>query len=75
LQSFLNYLTLAAGWKFTELHNVQRLSANTLAPVNRVCVTTIQCLYLILRGEPELDRELQEHSLSDLPGLAGNPKK
>ena len=58
------------GWKFTKLHNVQRLSSNTFAPLNRVCVTTIQRLYSMLRDEPELDLELEEHSLFDLPDMA-----
>ena len=58
------------GWKFIELHNVQRLSSNTFAPLNRVCVTTIQRLYSMLRDEPELDLELEGHSLFDLPDMA-----
>lgn len=57
---FQQYLTPDDGRKFTELYNVQRLSSNTFDPVNRVCITTIQRLYSMLRGEPELaDPELE----------------
>jgi type I restriction enzyme R subunit len=71
---FQQYLTPDDGRKFTELYNVQRLSSNTFDPVNRVCITTIQRLYSMLRGEPELDPELEEHSLFDLPALPQRPK-
>ncbi len=71
---FQQYLTPDDGRKFTELYNVQRLSSNTFDLVNRVCITTIQRLYSMLRGEPELDPELEEHSLFDLPALPEKPK-
>ncbi len=48
--------------KFTELYTVQHLRTNSIDPVARVVVTTIQRLYSILRGEPELDEELDERS-------------
>src|SRR5205085_10271571 len=51
---------------FTELYNVQHLSSNVIDPVARATVTTIQRLYSILKGEPELDPELDEHSAYDL---------
>jgi type I restriction enzyme R subunit len=72
---FQQYLTPDDGRKFTELYNVQRLSSNTFDPVSRVCVTTIQRLYSMLRGEPELDPELEEQSLFDLPTLPEKPKE
>jgi type I restriction enzyme, R subunit len=43
------------GRKFTELYNVQRLASNKLDPVARVVITTIQRLYSMLQGEPDLD--------------------
>ena len=52
--------------KFTELYNVQHLSTNVIDPVARVTITTIQRLYSILKGEAELDPELDEHSAYDL---------
>jgi type I restriction enzyme R subunit len=75
LTEFQQYLTPDDGRKFTELYNVQRLSSNTFDPVSRVCITTIQRLYSMLRGEPELDPELEEHSLFDLPALPEKPKE
>src|SRR5205085_8432780 len=42
-------------------------------PVARVTITTIQRLYSILRGEPELDPELDEHSTYDLLPAAAVP--
>ncbi len=60
---FLNYATPDDGRKFTELYNIQHLTSNTLDPVNRVCITTIQRLYSMLKGEPELDESLEEQSL------------
>jgi type I restriction enzyme R subunit len=52
--------------KFTELYNVQHLSSNVIDPVARVTITTIQRVYSILKGEAELDPELDEHSAYDL---------
>jgi type I restriction enzyme R subunit len=76
LTEFQQYLTPDDGRKFTELYNVQRLTANTLDPVSRVVITTIQRLYSMLRGEPELaDPELEEHSLFDLPTMLEKPKE
>lgn len=60
---FLNYATPDDGRKFTELYNIQHLTSNTLDPVNRVCITTIQRLYSMLKGEPEFDESLEEQSL------------
>jgi type I restriction enzyme R subunit len=48
LREFQQYVTPDDGRKFTELYNVQRLTSNTLDPVNRVCITTIQRLYSML---------------------------
>lgn len=51
--------------KFTELYNVQRLQSNTLDPVAKVCITTIQRLYSMLKGESDLDPTLEEGSQFD----------
>jgi len=64
---FQNYTTPDDGRKFTELYNIQHLTSNTLDPVSRVCITTIQRLYSMLKGEPEFDAELEERSLFDIP--------
>jgi type I restriction enzyme R subunit len=59
---FQQYVTPDDGRKFTELYNIQHLTSNTLDPVSRVCITTIQRLYSMLKGEPEFDPNLEEKS-------------
>ncbi|WP_321321634.1 type I restriction-modification enzyme R subunit C-terminal domain-containing protein [Labilibaculum sp.] len=44
--------------KFTELYNVQRLSSSYIASESHVCISTIQRLYSILKGE-ELDESAE----------------
>ncbi len=46
----------------TELYNVVNLTHNTIDPVNKVVITTIQRLYSILRGEESFDETLEEGS-------------
>ncbi len=65
LNEFLQYQTPDDGRKFTELYNVQHLQHNSIDPVAKVCITTIQRLYSILTGEPELDPAVEERSLFD----------
>jgi type I restriction enzyme, R subunit len=48
--------------KFTELYNVQRLSSNTILDSSKVVIATIQRVYSMLKGEPELDPSLEEGS-------------
>ncbi|HVA23575.1 MAG TPA: DEAD/DEAH box helicase family protein, partial [Chloroflexota bacterium] len=62
LREFQNYVTPDDGRKFTELYNVQLLTSNNVDPVANVVITTIQRLYSILQGQPELDPELEEGS-------------
>lgn len=61
-QEFQQYQTPDDGRKFTELYNVQRLLSNQIDPVSRVCITTIQRLYSMLRGEAEFAEENEEAS-------------
>src|SRR5262245_40384373 len=65
LKEFQQYVTPDDGRKFTELYNVQHLTSNRLDPVARVCITTIQRLYSMLRGDTEFDPELEEGSQFD----------
>jgi type I restriction enzyme R subunit len=50
---------------FTELYGVTRLTSNTIGSSSKVVISTIQRLYSILKGEPELDPEAEEHSELD----------
>src|SRR5947207_8863805 len=66
LNEFQQYVTPDDGRKFTELYNVQHLQHNSIDSVAKVCITTIQRLYSVLSGEPELDPAEEEQSLFDL---------
>ena len=70
---FQNYTTPDDGRKFTELYNIQHLTSNTLDAVSRVCITTIQRLYSMLKGEPEMDPSLEEQSMFEIPGAVLAP--
>jgi len=73
MKEFQAFTTPDDGRKFTELYNVQRLSSNVIDPVSRVTITTVQRLYSIMRGEPELDEEVDEHSAYELSGPDAAP--
>ena len=75
LKEFQQYVTPDDGRKFTELYNVQHLQSNTLDPVSRVCITTIQRLYSMLSGEAEFDPELEEGSLFEIADRLGDQPK
>jgi type I restriction enzyme R subunit len=62
LKEFQAYTTPDDGRKLTELYNVVNLSHNTIDPVNKVVITTIQRLYSILKGEESFDEALEESS-------------
>ncbi len=71
-QEFQQYKTPDDGRKFTELYNVQHLKSNTIDKVSRVCISTIQRVYSMLRGE-ELDPENEEESQFEM-ALDGDPR-
>jgi type I restriction enzyme, R subunit len=53
--------------KFDAEYIVQHLTSNTVDTTARVCIATVQRIYSILKGEPEMDSELDEHSIYELP--------
>ena len=61
-QEFMNFRPNDDNRKFTELYNVQRLSSSYIANDSQVCISTIQRLYSILKGE-----ELDENAENDNP--------
>ena len=63
MREFQQYVTPDDGRKFTELYNVQHLQSNAIDPVSRVCITTIQRLYAILKDE-EIDPQQEESSVA-----------
>ena len=53
--------------KFPAEYNVQHLTSNTIDVTSRVCISTVQRIFSILKGEAELDQEVDEHSVYELP--------
>jgi type I restriction enzyme R subunit len=52
---------------FPAEYNVQHLTTNTIDTTSRVCISTIQRVFSILKGDQELDPEVDEHSIYELP--------
>jgi type I restriction enzyme R subunit len=80
LKEFQQFRTPEENRFFTELYNVQHMQSNKLDDVCKVCITTIQRLYAMLKGE-ELDPALEEQSgfetallLKDPVPVGYNPK-
>jgi type I restriction enzyme R subunit len=57
-QEFMTFQPNDDNRKFTELYNVQRLNSSYIASDSQVCISTIQRLYSILKGE-ELDESTE----------------
>jgi type I restriction enzyme R subunit len=72
LREFQQFVTPDDGRKFGELYNVQLMTSNALDPVSKVCITTVQRLYSMLRGEAEFDPSLEEHSMGYLSKVFGD---
>ncbi len=58
-QEFMGYTPGDDNRKFTELYNVRRLNSKYVPPDSQVCISTIQRMYSILRGE-DLDEAAEE---------------
>jgi type I restriction enzyme R subunit len=69
-QEFLAYTPNDDNRKFTELYNVQRLKSSYVAGDSQVCISTIQRLYSILKGE-ELDESSEEANPEESRLLSG----
>jgi len=63
LNEFQQYVSPYNSYKFTDEFNVQHLRKNTIDPASKVCITTIQRLYSMLKGEEEYQEENEEGSL------------
>lgn len=72
LKEFQQFTTPDDGRKFAELYNVQHLTTNRIDTVSKVCITTIQRLFSMLKGESDLDEQIERRSLFDL-GLGTQP--
>jgi len=60
-QEFMSFQPNDINRKFTELYNVQRLTSNYIASDSQVCISTIQRMYAILKGE-ELDEDAEKEN-------------
>lgn len=63
LNEFQQFVSPVNGYKFTEEYSVQHLKKNNIAPASKVCITTIQRLYSMLKGEEDFQEENEEGSL------------
>ncbi|MEW6325038.1 MAG: type I restriction-modification enzyme R subunit C-terminal domain-containing protein [Nitrospirota bacterium] len=73
LKEFQQYVSPYNNYKFTEEFNVQRMTSNTLDTTARVCISTIQRLYSMLKGR-ELSEEDEERSVAGLERLFKQPE-
>ncbi|MCW9707965.1 DEAD/DEAH box helicase family protein [Fodinibius salsisoli] len=69
-QEFMKYTPKGENRKFTELYPVQLLRSSYIAPDSKVCISTIQRMYSILKGE-----ELNEWSEQENPNEQFQPDK
>ncbi len=63
LDEFQKFQSPYNGYKFTEEYGVQQLKRNTIDPPAKICITTIQRLYSMLKGEEDYAEENEEGSL------------
>ncbi|GBE20336.1 type-1 restriction enzyme R protein [archaeon BMS3Abin17] len=72
-QEFENFEVPGDGRKFTDLHNLQLLKGNKISDSTRVCISTIQRMYSIIKGE-KLTGE-QEDDEKFIDALSGEYEK
>ncbi len=70
LKEFQQYASPYNNFKFSEEYIVQRLQGNSIDWPARVCISTIQRMYSMLKGK-ELPEDLEEVSPAFLPPLQG----
>jgi len=58
-QEFMTFQPNDDNRKFTELYNVQRLNSSYISSDSQVCISTIQRLYSILKGEDNFDESAE----------------
>jgi type I restriction enzyme, R subunit len=72
LKEFQQFKSPYTPYNFTEEYIVQQLKSNRIDKTARVCISTIQRLYSILKGE-EIDEESDEHSVSGMENIYKEP--
>lgn len=71
-QEFMAYMPNDDNRKFTELYSVQRLRSSYVAQDSQICISTIQRMYSILKGE-ELDETAEEDNPAEHRPRAKEP--
>ncbi len=71
-QEFMAYVPSDDNRKFTELYNVQRLTSSYVAKDSQVCLSTIQRMYSLLKGQ-ELDGAAEETNPAELRTQSKEP--
>jgi type I restriction enzyme R subunit len=71
--AFQQYISPYNGFKFTDEFNVQHLRKNTVDPVSRVCISTIQRVYSALQGDPDFDEANEESSMFESAAWVKQP--
>jgi type I restriction enzyme R subunit len=71
-QEFMAFIPPNENRTFTELYTVQRLTSSFVNPDAHVCISTIQRLYSILKGE-ELDEKAEEENPNEKGWLPKEP--
>lgn len=71
-QEFMAFTPPGENRTFTELYTVQRLSSSFVNPDAHVCISTIQRLYSILKGE-DLDEKAEEENPNEKGWLPKDP--
>ncbi|MEM6495437.1 MAG: DEAD/DEAH box helicase family protein [Pseudomonadota bacterium] len=71
-QEFMAYLPSDDNRKFTELYNVQRLKSGHIANDSQVCISTIQRMYSMLKGEA-LSEDAEEDNPNEQRQLRKEP--
>jgi type I restriction enzyme, R subunit len=64
-EEFMSFVPNDDNRKFTELYTVQRLNSSFISPHARICISTIQRMYSILKDEPLPDGAEDETRLRD----------
>ena len=70
---FFNYKPSDSGRLFSELYPVRRLNSAYIPTDTKVCISTIQRMYSILRGE-EMDESVEETSMNE-QNITGKPRE
>ena len=71
-QEFMAYVPCDDNRKFTELYNVQRLTSSYVAKDSQVCISTIQRMYSLLKGQ-EMDGAAEETNPAELKVQSKEP--